>query len=437
MAPRTKREFWVLYHLYRMRVIQKCDLSLLRGEKDDDYMQKVIKKCVKEGKIGTTVYHESDCCFITAEGAEALCEMAKYMRYHNTFMDEFAEFYGANEPSEGWSPRELNAPKPLRNETKNNRERLAKGEHGVKFRAQLRKNGASHIMASADAIVYEESKPDFDTFLKILSSPNYKETFLWKLICEHGIYYTADEMRSENRKMSSRFTGVLYTEHGWYFVYNMLERISVWIPTTEKESYTNFRDAIGQTIPYGTQVAASIVLSRGRSMVTTMVRGYKTGVKKVEKPGFVEKKLEQKNAKYMNADNMRAMFQKLYLVETNSRGLQSLYWFIHASPEKAENEYEILARDNPQKFEWVETIDGRVLYERNSGQKVLIQHIYDLFKLQDLRNSAETIFVLGYEWQAQATSMALAKSFGQFVSIQTGKLVKTAKYDTNRKKAEE
>ena len=440
-SPEGKREFDVLYHLSRVGFIQKSDLSLFKGQKDDRQHQRAIKKAVENGYIGTIAYSRSDCCFLTEAGSKRLCNLAKNLSdigidiHHNKVMDEFAEFYGTNKADEGWQPTERLSPEPMTWKTANARERLGEGEYNKYFRQNLRRGGTLNIMLSADVIVYKEDKPDFDTFVRILSNLNLKETFLWKLIVEHGIYYTAEEIRSESRKMQSRFTGMLFTVHGNYVVYNMMERISKWTPTTEQESKANFLEAKDEMIPYMGMPAASIVLTKGKAMVTTMVSGYKSGVKKVKKPGFVEKKLKKKNDRYMNITNMRAaIFEKIYLVETNSRGMESLWWFIHTTPEEAAEEYENLAKENPTKFEWVETYGGkRMLYEKETGQQVLIQHIYDLTKLQALRNTEEEILVFGYDWQATATSMALAHSFGKFVSIETGDLVKTPKYNSDRK----
>ena len=439
--PAATGEFWILYHLRRTGFIQKCDLSLSKGEKDDRYLQKVIKKAVEDGYIGTIYYNRSDCCFITEKGAKRLCDLAKRKCYHNELMDEFAAFYSGKTPCEGWQPTERKAPVLLQKRTALYRKRLEEeGKYNEYFRSDLRKGIAFHIMRSADVIVYSEDKPDFDTFLQVLSEPNYKETFLWKLIREHGIYYTADEMKSETRTLSSRFTGALYTEHGCYRTFNMLERVSKWIPTTEAETNEVFTKCLNGTLPYRNQPAASLILTIGNAMVATLVSSYKAGVKKAVKPGFVAKKLEAKkakNEKYMNVTNMKSVsFDRIYLAETNSRGLESLWWRIHTTPEEAAEEYEIIARDNPDLFMWVATINGRVLQTRESGQDVLIQRIYDLVKLQKLRNSANKVFVLGYDWQASATSKALAKSFGQFVSMKTGELVETPKYDADRKKVE-
>lgn len=336
--------------------------------------------------------------------------------------------------AEGWEPQEREPVKPMHYKVRKRAERLEEGKKSKDFRAEVRRDGIENLLFGAGVLVYREDKPDFETFLSILSKPNYAETFLWQLICERGMYYQRQSLNVSGEMYDNRMTGVLFTKTGWYAAYNTLGRFSKWFGTTEGKNLDRFGEVMRGTLAYAGCRPASLVFAVGRGMVAAMVSGYTYGHKrKDELPSHIKR--SRRSEYYMTTEQMRILYEQVCLVELNSGGVYSLGWLVRSDEESKAKELQAIAAGNPGSFRMGRTTGGNpVLVETASGREVVLQRTYDLTDLYERRNRPAEVTVIGPSWMAEATSKCLGSNLARYISVDDGLDVDFPKYDKNGNK---
>ena len=324
--------------------------------------------------------------------------------------------------------------RPMNVQTRKKIERLSENEWYSKFRTDIRRSGAENLLYGAGVLIYEEDKPDFKTFLSILSKPNYTDTFLWKLICERGVYYPRKTLMTDGTAYDNRMQGVLFTQSGWYAIYNTLGRFSKWFATTEEYNKGRFSKTMRETAAYKGNPSSSIVFSVGRGMVAAMVSGYTYGHNRRGKlPDFIKR--NNRSEYYMTVEQMKLVYERIYLMELNSGGIYSLNWLISAQEKSKEEELRKMVAENPGAFNIGHTAGGNLaLVETATGREVLIQQAYDLISLYTRRRQANEVTVIGPSWMAEATSKCLNRNLARYISLNTGLEVPFSRYDNNGNK---
>ena len=336
--------------------------------------------------------------------------------------------------AEGWEPREREPVKLMHPMVKKKTKSFEEREWSEGFRADIRRNSVENLLYGADIIVYEEDKPNFETFLSILSKPNYTETFLWRLICERGVYYQRRSLNTDSVMYDNRMVGVLFTKAGWYAVYNTLGRFSKWFGTTERKNLEQFMKVMRGTVAYAGCLPASLVFAVGRGMVASMISGYVYGHKrKSVLPTFIKR--NRRGEYYMTVEQMKLLYEKVCLVELNSGGIYSLGWLIRSDEDSKTKELQMIASGNPENFRMAQTTGGNpVLIETASGREVILQRTYDLTDLYERRNRPAEVSVIGPPWMADATSKCLNKKLARYISVDDGLDVPFTRYDENGNK---
>ena len=471
--------FLLLYHLYRIGIAAKSDLALYRGEKRDRYIQRLITKYIERGYIGETRYQKCRYCYLTGAGNNYLRRQEQDMKNPNGLIDAYRAFYdlsgqeeyrremvregvetgarsggsgaeggegreppdagsgnrepwGNREPPEGWEPGEREPVQPMNGQRRGKLERLARNQHGETFRAEIRQGGVENFLVGAGVCVYREDKPGFEAFLKILSRPDYAETFLWRMICKRGVYYPRREMIIGGNTFENRMAGVLFTQAGWYVVYNTLDRFSKWYSKIEEDSVTLLKDALGAVRPYRNREAQSLVFAVGRGMVAAMVSGHPYGHdRSIGAPQFISRRRQYL---WMTVERMKDLFRTVYLVELNSGGMVSLIWFLRRKSASNREEMELLASGNPERFVLRGTQGGNLAaVDLQTGNRAIHSGIYDLTELADCRRGGG-VTAIGFDWMANAISKSLGGKLERFISIETGTDIPFARYNGSGEK---
>lgn len=461
-------DYFVLYHLYRTGIIPKSDLALCRGRTKDRYIQRIIDSHIKAELIGTLQYKKCGYCFITRQGIEYLQEVEKNISQQNPLIEEYQRYLqeeknnaagaekiscdlngncskGLSSDEEGlkniqgtgnkhWEPQERMRIPRLNSQRKAKIQRMTEGITSGTLRAEIRKGSAENFMIASGVLVYEEDRPDFQLFLKILSRPDYQGTFLWKMITEHGLYYPRRSMGNDGNSYDNRMQGVLFTQTGWYVVYNTLDRFSKWFSKIEEDNIHALTEEIKGAIPYHASPAKTLVLAVGRGMVAAMVSGHKYGRNRSEDvPDFIR---GRRQYLWMTVDKMKTIFTEAYLAELNSNGLYSVHWLIEKEYDTREEEYRMLSIANPDYFTMVKTKSGKkILVEAGDMREVVIYHIYELTDLQRKKENARLpVTVIGPLWMAEAIAKSLGEKLGRYINIQNGEEVAVTRYTNDGEK---
>lgn len=340
---------------------------------------------------------------------------------------------GNREPPEGWEPGEREPVQPMNSQRRGKLERLARNQHGETFRAEIRQGGVENFLVGAGVCVYREDKPGFEALLKILSRPDYAETFLWRMICKRGVYYPRRDMNMEENTCENRMVGVLFTQAGWYVVYNTLDRFSKWFSKIEEDSVNLLKDALGAVRPYRNREAQSLVFAVGRGMVAAMVSGHPYGHdRSIGAPQFISRRRQYL---WMTVERMKGLFRTVYLVELNSGGMVSLIWFLRRKSASNREEMELLASGNPERFVLRGTQGGNLaVVDLQTGNRAIHSGIYDLTELADCRKGGSGVTAIGFDWMANAVSKSLGGNLDRFISIETGMDTAFARYNGSGEK---
>lgn len=461
---RAGEEYLLLYHLSRTGIIPRTDLSLCRGNPRDRYAQQIIAKHIQEGHIIVFRYKKCDYSFLSDSGVEYLRKQERDVFNHNHLLDEYEKFLLENPqnpivkqalahqiqadqtnpkriniPTSAdsllWKPGERKFTKPMNPQRRLKLERLEDGIYVEKLKSEIRHGGAKNLLYSAGVLVYEEDKPDYETFLSILSHPSYADTFLWSALCTYGVFYSREEIVSVKTEVSfsKRIQGVLFTKAGWYAVFNTLNRFIKWYSKLEADGLKALAEQLAPLWPYRNIKPRSLVFAVGHGMVASMVNGYKYGRDKSgDHPSFIAKRLSRK---LMTMSEMNVLYETVYLVELNSGGVISLEWLVKSDEKSITAEYQALIAGNPGRFKLMPTMSGQpVVMDIATGRETIIIQAYDLTMLKRLKNGNRVVNIIGPPWMADATSKSIGPSMGTYISLYGEGEVQVNRYDKHGEK---
>lgn len=428
-------EYLVLYHLSKIGIIPKSDLSIYRGISRDCYVQQLIAKHIKAGHIKTIRYHSCSYCFVSESGIEYLCRQERDVFNHNPLIDEYQKFILSNLENKDscfnqphWEPSERKPTRKMNPQRRMKLERLTQGTRSNSFKAEVKKNSAMNLMYCADILVYPEDKPDFNTFLAILSQVSYKTTFLWSALSAHGMFYSREEMVVDNSGYEGRMLGVLFTKAGWYVVYNAYEDRSRWFGEMEAVSTGKLRSILRRLLPYRSSYPRSLVFSVGRGMVAAMVSGYKHGHNKTKKN--LKGRADKWQKRLMTVETMKVIYEAVYLIELNGGGLSSLAWLIESDEKSIAAERQAFIDGNPGMFKLMPTESGQsIVMDIATGREIVIAQAYNLTMLKRLRDGNRDVDIIALPWMAEATSKSLGPRMGRFISLYGDGEIQVNRYD--------
>lgn len=487
----------MLYHLYRTRFVTKSDLTLYKNGGNDRYRQQVLKDHIKSGNIQTVSYNKCTYCFLTQGGVDVLkdeekkiskliskgvlkeypptqmmVEYAEYcMKYHSDTnrstnqgtSDNSDNAQGRNETcgvesdyhseakndsgdydkhhvlstnrkaegvlselNGGWRP---SFPE-LISKSKKNRT-LTMNEMRDKRRT-ARKCGVNNMMLSAKTVFREEDKPPIDKFLAVLKSISFNQSFIWYQVTEHGVYYRRNELESILK--GGRAQGILFTASGWYMVFNAMSTMMRYESGAEMDAVKRVKTELSETYPYRSGNPMGIVLVTGKASVSMFVTGHKYGRDRTN--DFPEYFRSQAFSAFAKAEIFSHAYNKVYVIEMNSRGLESLTELVRRNSGFDLERKRIIAENNPGAFELVLSRDKKdaTLYEKDSGNIVEIANIYEIASLYKQRRSNNGYFYMAPAIMAEQISKCLATRLRKFFALpehdgEDGQLIDFPRYN--------
>lgn len=449
--------YLMLYHLYRVKIVARTDLTMYRGVKQDRYIQQLVKKHIAEGHIGTLRYKVCEYCYITQKGVQYLIQTGKSLDPSTEIMQQYQEYqamsqYAVNRDSIGnrlgreggrngaggmeddpGNPEHVPAqkgnpailptwePLPWRQLVRGNtapRYKQGTGGKQRELRADIRRGGTENLLFSSGAVVYCEDKPPYDRLYQVLRGSGYAKSFEWDLISERGIYYHRSELKRDGATAySNRMQGVLFTKNGWYVLYNTLGRFSRWLESSEGENIGRLISEMQGTYAYRAALPATLVFANGRGMVASMVTGYIHGHNRnTSLPDFLRQR--NQDLPWMTVKQLQALFKKAYLAELNSHGIVSVKWLVEETSDTLAKERLSLAAGNPEALR--ATADGAALAETATGRQVILMHCYDLIELYNRRYGNRKLTVIASERMAEQISKCLNSRLERYISIDSG-----------------
>lgn len=498
LADTRGESYRLLYHLYKTGIIPKSDISLYRGQQRDRYAQQILSNHIKANHVAIIKYYKCDYCFITSSGVDYLCntknhpigivkpEYDEWRKSHpqrphkiperngeglegildgigggslngikGTSQEEGRSIAGNGEdantktfelqrgnrkkakpqfvPWEMWEPKywEPAARNPQRDQS---RKRMIENGKTTRFRQMVRRDSAENVLFGAGVLVYPEDRPSYYQILKCLSTPAYRDSFIWSLIMNHGIYLPRRELLLPGEPLySNRMLGVLLTSNGWYAVYNTLGRFSSWAAATEAVAIQRLARELQGTLVYQNTPKRNLTFAVGGSMISAMVSGYLNGVRKGQyAPKFLQ--LTGLALQIMTAESLNPLFDQAYLVELNSSGLDSLRALIRDSEGKMVQVKKGLAESNPSLFKFLVTQDGNgILLDMKTGNEAIIVELCDVLALRRIRMGGSKVTVVGPSRLAKQVSKSLAGNLDRYMSLEEGKFIFFPRYDIDGK----
>lgn len=487
----------MLHHLYRTRFVAKSDLTLYKNGGNDRYRQQILKDHINSGNIQTVSYNKCTYCFLTQQGVDILKDEEKKISKliskgvlkgfpPTQMMVEYAEYcmkYQSETPitdNQGTSDsadsaigrngtcgvesdhhagtsndsgnyvtlsaistkrdaagilREINGswqPKfpELVSKSKKNRT-LTMNEMRDKRRT-ARKCGVNNMMLSAKTVFREEDKPPIEKFLAVLKSIGFNESFIWYQVKKYGVYYRRNEL--EGILKGGRAQGILFTASGWYMVFNAMSTMMRYESGTEMDAVKRVNAELSETYPYRNRYPMGIVLVTGKASVSMFVTGHKFGRDRTN--DFPEYFRSQAFSTFAKAEILSQAYKKVYVIEMNSRGLESLTELMRRDSGFDMERKRIMAENNPGTFEIVLSRDKKdaTLYEKENGNIVEIVSMYEIISLYKQRRSNNGYFYMAPAIMAEQISKCLATRLRKFLALpeldgEDGQLIDFPRYN--------